>query len=369
MPELVDFLTSPASDPLDELVRLARRGRARRAAATDERMRELLESALPLVALLLDRMSFLSDYQLAVPDGDGAETWMGVRREQRPRRSLARRDLPPGRPVAARLDRARRWWRCGRSCRSHAPAPGEPPTRCSSSRVGVVAGRAWWRCRSASSTTTRSCGTRSGGMLDDTSERDSEAAGEEACPFPGLSPFTAAEAASFFGREREIEAFVNRLRVTPLLAVVGPSGAGKSSFVQAGVLPGAARGLAVGDRPARAGAAGQPDRARCRRSAPPRSRWPAASRTLAERAGQRAAGGGGGAQDGPSCWWSISSRSSSRCATTPAERERYAEALVGVARSPDDPVRVVLTLRDDFLLRAEALPALRARLGPALQLL
>jgi hypothetical protein len=32
-------------------------------------------------------------------------------------------------------------------------------------------------------------------------------------------------------------------------------------------------------------------------------------------------------------------------------------------------VRVVLTVRDDFLLRLESLPALRARLGPGLQLL
>ena len=34
-----------------------------------------------------------------------------------------------------------------------------------------------------------------------------------------------------------------------------------------------------------------------------------------------------------------------------------------VAKAVDDPVRVILTLRDDFLLRAEAVPALRARLA------
>src|SRR5262249_26801132 len=43
--------------------------------------------------------------------------------------------------------------------------------------------------------------------------------------------------AMFFGREREVEAVVNRLRVQPLIVVVGPSGVGKSSFVHAGVLP------------------------------------------------------------------------------------------------------------------------------------
>ena len=77
-----------------------------------------------------------------------------------------------------------------------------------------------------------------GAMLRETGEtRTGGAAAEEVSPFPGLAAFTSADAGSFHGRERETEAFVNRLRVTPMLAVVGPSGAGKSSFVQAGVLP------------------------------------------------------------------------------------------------------------------------------------
>src|SRR5262249_28722957 len=59
----------------------------------------------------------------------------------------------------------------------------------------------------------------------------------ERVPYKGLLAFTAADADLFLGREREVEAFVNRLRLWPLLAVVGPSGAGKSSFVQAGVAP------------------------------------------------------------------------------------------------------------------------------------
>src|SRR6185503_18356016 len=52
-----------------------------------------------------------------------------------------------------------------------------------------------------------------------------------------------------------------------------------------------------------------------------------------------------------------------------SEREVYADAVVRAARSSDDPVRVVFTLRDDFLLAAEAIPALRSRLGQALHLL
>ena len=51
----------------------------------------------------------------------------------------------------------------------------------------------------------------------------------------------------------------------------------------------------------------------------------------------------------------------------PEERALYAAALARAARSADDPVRVVMTLRDDFLVRAEALPglALAPRPGPA----
>ncbi len=56
-------------------------------------------------------------------------------------------------------------------------------------------------------------------------------------PYAGLSSFQEADADRFFGRTREVAALVNRLQDQPLLAVVGPSGTGKSSFVRAGVVP------------------------------------------------------------------------------------------------------------------------------------
>lgn len=56
-------------------------------------------------------------------------------------------------------------------------------------------------------------------------------------PFRGLLPFDERHADQFFGRQHEVAAFGERLRDTPVLPVVGPSGAGKSSFVQAGVIP------------------------------------------------------------------------------------------------------------------------------------
>ncbi len=56
-------------------------------------------------------------------------------------------------------------------------------------------------------------------------------------PFRGLLPFDERHANLFLGREAEVTAFVERLREVPVLPVVGPSGAGKSSFVLAGVVP------------------------------------------------------------------------------------------------------------------------------------
>lgn len=56
-------------------------------------------------------------------------------------------------------------------------------------------------------------------------------------PFAGLSAFQESDAARFFGREHEIGALVSRLRNQRLAIVTGPSGAGKSSFVRAGVIP------------------------------------------------------------------------------------------------------------------------------------
>jgi serine/threonine protein kinase len=56
-------------------------------------------------------------------------------------------------------------------------------------------------------------------------------------PYAGLSSFQENDASRFFGRGREIAAMVTRLRDRPLMAVVGGSGVGKSSFVRAGVVP------------------------------------------------------------------------------------------------------------------------------------
>ena len=62
------------------------------------------------------------------------------------------------------------------------------------------------------------------------------------CPYPGLAPFSVADADNFFGREAEIKALWRKITSRRLLAVIGPSGVGKSSLIRAGVIAGAPEG-------------------------------------------------------------------------------------------------------------------------------
>ncbi|MCG8421944.1 MAG: protein kinase [Proteobacteria bacterium] len=71
---------------------------------------------------------------------------------------------------------------------------------------------------------------RSGAASTETTE-------DVANPYAGLAAFQEADAERFFGRDREIASMMTRLRLHRLIAVVGPSGAGKSSFIRAGVIP------------------------------------------------------------------------------------------------------------------------------------
>ena len=204
-----------------------------------------------------------------------------------------------------------------------------------------------------------------------------EADTAERTPYRGLASFRTEDADFFFGREREAEAVRNRLRVQPLVAIVGPSGAGKSSFVKAGVVPGLPAAWAVITiRPGPA---------------------PLAALSAALCRGTGSLGpfrDGGGIDIGEP----ITSGSDPvevgrrlRRAATAArrtvllvvdqleelftlcqdrdEQTCFAAVLAAAAGSPADPVRIVVTLRDDFLTRAEALAPLRHRIGQGIQLL
>lgn len=59
----------------------------------------------------------------------------------------------------------------------------------------------------------------------------------EGSPFPGLRSFTRDDAPIFFGRDRETDMLVKRVTDNCFVPVVGASGSGKSSLVGAGLLP------------------------------------------------------------------------------------------------------------------------------------
>ncbi len=65
---------------------------------------------------------------------------------------------------------------------------------------------------------------------------------EERNPYAGLSAFQEHDARWFFGRETLVEHILLRLTDSPLLALVGSSGAGKSSLARAGVIPALVQG-------------------------------------------------------------------------------------------------------------------------------
>ncbi len=65
-------------------------------------------------------------------------------------------------------------------------------------------------------------------------------------PFPGLRPFREDEESLFFGRETQVDAMIDKLATTRFLAVVGTSGSGKSSLVNCGLVPALHRGLMAG---------------------------------------------------------------------------------------------------------------------------
>lgn len=63
----------------------------------------------------------------------------------------------------------------------------------------------------------------------------------QVCPYRGLLPYEERDADSYFGRESDVAACLEKLRLEQVLAVVGPSGTGKSSLVRAGVAAGLRR--------------------------------------------------------------------------------------------------------------------------------
>lgn len=58
-----------------------------------------------------------------------------------------------------------------------------------------------------------------------------------ACPYKGLAAYDADDSDTFFGRDADVTACLQRLTTSPVLILAGPSGSGKSSLLRAGLLP------------------------------------------------------------------------------------------------------------------------------------
>jgi len=65
-------------------------------------------------------------------------------------------------------------------------------------------------------------------------------------PFPGLRAFEEDEDVLFFGREKQVDELVTKLRTTRFIAVVGSSGSGKSSLIKSGLIPSLQSGFMSG---------------------------------------------------------------------------------------------------------------------------
>ncbi len=174
-------------------------------------------------------------------------------------------------------------------------------------------------------------------------------------PYRGLAAFGAEDRALFFGRGADVGAIVDRLRSEQAVVVVGDSGVGKSSLVRAGVLPAIAAGGLGGER-AWATAAMRP-------GADPLT---AAAAVLDGDGGfearlAAATAGGGGLV----LFVDQAEELITQCDRAVAAR--FADALVS-ALARDPGLRVIASVRGDFVTRLAEVPGLAALVTRGLHL-
>lgn len=363
VPELVRFFfaeadggaSTPAHGPGEEALATLAACDWPTAGASDEHLRAALPKLVAAFAMLLQKLSFLCDYSLAVRHEE-TERWMGTRRIRRSVQAVHDTPPPAGEPfLVDRLNLA--VLSLAPLMQVFTPSGGMPE------EIFFLdgAGRHGARLVALPATFERQSEEVWPWFTQhilDVTHAQHEAAEAEKPPYKGLSTFTADDADNYYGREREAESFANRLRSQSLLAVVGPSGVGKSSFVLAGVLPllpAGWRALVV-----RPGAT------------------PFAA--LAARAQAEGLGVIAPAQLAQSLVAALPTDVSllivvdqfeelvTLCQDS-AERTAFARALVDAAEDKRGRLKVVLTLRDDFLIKIQQLTPLRERLSSSLQLL
>ncbi len=182
----------------------------------------------------------------------------------------------------------------------------------------------------------------------------------DVCPYRGLAAFGESDAKFFFGRSAEIRTALSQLETWPLLAVIGPSGVGKSSFVHAGLLP-AVRATDAGNW-------------KIRILRPGRAPLGSLASVLEEavETGQElapvAAGIADQLRESPGLFGDLLRKGAAKkrhrvmivvdqleelftLSDDDATRKTFLAALLAAADDPSAPVRVVLSMRADFLDR------------------
>ncbi len=197
-------------------------------------------------------------------------------------------------------------------------------------------------------------------------------------PFVGLSAFQFADADRFFGRDRDVVRMVARVRELPLTGVIGPSGVGKSSFVRAGVAP-ALRASGemwemISLRPGRQAMAALASTVQ-RAMVAPSDRDASEHQFLTERL--RSEPGYLGALlreraqqiQGQLVLFVDQFEELYTLVGDPAERRAFTAALAGVADDPAAPLRVVVSIRSDFVDRLVEDPRFTEELAKGLTFL
>jgi eukaryotic-like serine/threonine-protein kinase len=194
----------------------------------------------------------------------------------------------------------------------------------------------------------------------------------DASPYQGLASFEAEHRALFFGRDADIRAVLDRLRRQPLVLIAGDSGVGKSSLCRAGILPRVAQGalddyldlrtltLIPGRLPlAVLAAALAPVLHRTEAELMDRFTGPPGWLGAALRALH---------PEGHGVLVFVDQAEELVTLSEPAQAVRFAE-LLGELALPAPGVRVLLTVRGDFLTRLGGLPCLDAAIERSLYLL
>jgi serine/threonine protein kinase/tetratricopeptide (TPR) repeat protein len=210
------------------------------------------------------------------------------------------------------------------------------------------------------------------GALEPITPEASSAVLPEGNPYRGLAAFDAEHRALFFGRHNEIRALLERLRSQPFVLVAGDSGVGKSSLCRAGLLPLITEG-ALGDGRAWSVAHLVPGRSPLAALiAAIAASLSGSEPALAERVGTyphelaRALRKEQG--EGTGLLIFIDQLEELCTMSDPAEAASVSEALGNLA-SGMPGVRLLMTVRGDFLTRVAALPGLGEEIARALYIL